>query len=108
MTKIKLILTFFILFTMSSFCGQVLHSKINSKEFGREWNFTVYLPDGYNQNIETYPVIYLLHGNGDDENAWQIGYDVLDSLIKIGIIPPIIAVTPSGKRGWWVDILRTF
>ncbi|MEO8399096.1 MAG: alpha/beta hydrolase-fold protein [Ignavibacteriaceae bacterium] len=108
MIKISFIFSILILLAVNSFGGQLIHSKINSKELNREWNYTIFLPEGYSPQAEAYPVIYFLHGNGDDENAWQIGYDILDSLIWIGKIPPVIAVTPSGERGWWVNTLEHF
>jgi len=102
---------FLILFVIGSFllhAGTVVKSEINSKQLNRSWKFTVYLPDSYNVGNERYPVIYLLHGNGDNENSWSKGYHVLDSLIANKIIPPVIAITPSGKRGWWVNSTERF
>jgi len=94
--------------SISLFSGTVIKAKMNSKELNRTWNYTVFLPEGYDSLNKKYPVIYLLHGNGDDENDWENGYQILDSLINNKIIDPIIAVTPSGKRGWWINTLERF
>ena len=105
------VIMFLFLFAAGSFwlhAGTVVKSELNSKQLNRAWKFTVYLPDSYNSGNERYPVIYLLHGNGDNENSWSNGYHVLDSLIANRIIPPVIAVTPSGKRGWWVNSSERF
>jgi enterochelin esterase-like enzyme len=98
----------FFLVSISPLAGTVIKTKMSSKELNRTWNYTVFLPEGYDSSSKKYPVIYLLHGNGDDENDWQNGYDILDSLINNKIIPPVIAVTPSGKRSWWVNTSERF
>jgi enterochelin esterase family protein len=58
----------------------------------------VYTPPGYTTE-ETYPVLYLLHGNGDDQTAWtEIGRAnlIADNLIAQDKIPPMIIVMPNG------------
>ena len=48
---------------------------------------TVYLPHGYEKSKAKYPVLYLLHGSGGDENAWsELGRtaQILDNLIAEG------------------------
>ena len=64
---------------------------------------TVYTPAGYEQNKkQKYPVLYLLHGAGGDEDAWQeIGraVHIMDNLIAQGKIEPMIVVMPNGFAG---------
>lgn len=60
---------------------------------------TVYLPAGYEQGKGKYPVLYLLHGSGGDENAWsELGRasQILDNLIAEGKAVPMIVVMPNG------------
>lgn len=60
---------------------------------------TVYLPAGYEQSKGKYPVLYLLHGSGGDENAWsELGRasQILDNLIAEGKAVPMIVVMPNG------------
>lgn len=61
---------------------------------------TVYLPAGYEQNPKAkYPVLYLLHGSGGDENAWsELGRacQILDNLIAEGKAEKMIVVMPNG------------
>lgn len=90
------------------FAGEIKQEQMYSPHLKRDWKYTVFLPTGYDSVNLPYPVIYLLHGNGDDENAWNGAYKILDSLINCRIVPPVIAVTPSGKRGWWVDSDEAF
>ncbi|MCD8291843.1 MAG: hypothetical protein LUC91_10130, partial [Prevotella sp.] len=62
---------------------------------------TVYTPPAYDKNKERrYPVLYLLHGSGGDENSWvEIGRacQILDNLIAEGKIVPMIVVMPNGN-----------
>ncbi len=62
---------------------------------------TVYTPAGYEDNpTKRYPVLYLLHGAGGDENAWsELGraVQILDNLIAQGKAEPMIVVMPNGN-----------
>ena len=62
---------------------------------------TVYTPAGYEDNPKKrYPVLYLLHGAGGDENAWtELGRaaQILDNLIAQGKAEPMIVVMPNGN-----------
>jgi enterochelin esterase family protein len=64
---------------------------------------TIYTPAGYDNNTkEKYPVLYLLHGAGGDENAWsELGRaaQILDNLIAQGKAKPMIMVMPNGNGG---------
>ena len=60
----------------------------------------VYLPPGYDKSSRRYPVIYLLHGIGDDYHAWTEFFDApatLDRLIASADMPPVIAVMPNSS-----------
>lgn len=62
---------------------------------------TVYTPAGYEDNTtKRYPVLYLLHGAGGDENAWsELGRaaQILDNLIAQGKAEQMIVVMPNGN-----------
>jgi len=61
---------------------------------------TVYTPAGYETSGRKYPVFYLLHGMGGDENAWsELGRaaQILDNLIAQGKAEPMIVVMPNGN-----------
>ena len=61
---------------------------------------TVYTPPGYEAGKESYPVLYLLHGMGGDEEAWiALGRtaQILDNLIAAGKAVPMIVVMPNGN-----------
>ena len=59
----------------------------------------VYTPPGYENGKEKYPVFYLLHGAGDNDDAWtsvgRAGF-ILDNLIAAKKAKPMIIVMPAG------------
>jgi enterochelin esterase family protein len=62
----------------------------------------VYTPYGYEQSRKKYPVLYLLHGGGGDEDAWSNmgrACQILDNLIEQGKALPMIVVMPNGNPG---------
>ena len=61
---------------------------------------TVYTPSGYETSGKQYPVFYLLHGIGGDENAWsELGRaaQIMDNLIAEGKAEPMILVMTNGN-----------
>ena len=69
--------------------------------------YSIYLPDAYREQTDAlFPVVYLLHGYGADNNEWlDFGQadETLDRLIASGQIPPFIAVMPFAEKSWYVD-----
>jgi enterochelin esterase family protein len=60
----------------------------------------VYTPPGYESDQARYPVLYLLHGGGGDEDAWVTmgrANVILDNLIAAGKAKPMIVVMPNGN-----------
>ncbi|SFD88113.1 alpha/beta hydrolase-fold protein [Thermophagus xiamenensis] len=60
----------------------------------------MYLPPGYDDSEHEYPVLYLLHGGGEDERAWATQGKVdliLDNLIAEGKAVPMIVVMVDGN-----------
>lgn len=69
------------------------------KDFSQR-RMMVYLPSGYNKNVsKKYPVLYLLHGTGGDEESWcdcgRIA-QIMDNLIAEKRCVPMIVVMPNG------------
>lgn len=65
----------------------------------RRW-MQVYTPPGYATSTSSYPVLYLLHGIGGDENEWvdfAQPHLLLDRLIADGKALPMIVVMPNGR-----------
>lgn len=80
--------------------GNVSKVWYDSPTLGTQRRMTVYTPAGYEKNTKTkYPVLYLLHGSGGDEDAWvDLGraVQILDNLIAEGKAEPMIMVMPNG------------
>ena len=59
----------------------------------------VYTPPGYLESDIKYPVLYLLHGAGGDEEAWTTlgkANNILDNLIAAGKAKPMLVVMTNG------------
>ncbi len=80
--------------------GTVSKVWYESPSLGMDRRLTVYTPAGYEDSNERYPVFYLLHGMGGDENAWtELGRaaQILDNLIAQGKVKPMIVVMTNGN-----------
>lgn len=81
--------------------GTVSKVWYDSPTLGMKRRMTVYTPAGYEDNSKTkYPVFYLLHGMGGDEEAWMdLGRasQILDNLIAQGKAKPMIVVMTNGN-----------
>lgn len=84
---------------------EVPHGKVSaiwyqSKTLGMSRRCMVYTPPGYDASKDSYPVLYLLHGAGGDEEAWisrgRANY-IMDNLIAQGKSKPMIVVIPNGN-----------
>ncbi len=67
---------------------------------------SVYLPAAYDGGSDRYPVLVLLHGLGGAEEDWRTLGNIeatLDRAIAGGVIPPLIALIPDGRNGYWSD-----
>jgi enterochelin esterase family protein len=71
-----------------------------SPAFGANRRMYVYTPYGYETSGKKYPVFYLQHGGGGDEDAWtSLGRacQILDNLIAQGKAVPMIVVMPNAS-----------
>ena len=82
--------------------GTVARRWYRSEALKMDRRITIYTPAGYEQGGETYPVFYLLHGAGGDEESWiSLGRaaQILDNLIALGKAKPMIVVMTNGNAG---------
>ena len=83
---------------------------VPSKLLKMDRKYAVYLPPDYETSQRSYPVLYLLHGAGDDQTGWvQFGevLNIADEAIKSGLSTAMIIVMPdanTGKRGYVNDV----
>lgn len=71
-----------------------------SNILNQERNFAIYLPPDYETSQRSYPVLYLLHGGGDDQTGWvQFGevLHIADKSIKEGNATPMVIVMPDAQ-----------
>jgi enterochelin esterase family protein len=80
--------------------GSLTRCWYESPASGFARRLTVYTPPGYGKGKQRYPVFYLLHGMGGDEEAWVTlgrAVQILDNLIARGLAKPMIVVMPNGN-----------
>lgn len=81
-----------------------------SKILKGDRKYAIYLPPDYEASQRSYPVLYLLHGGGDDQTGWvQFGevQHIADKAFADGIATPMIIVMPdanTGQRGYFNDL----
>lgn len=95
--------------------GEICIKYYYSTVFNGWRRFYIYKPAGYDVNIsEKYPVLYILHGGGEDERGWatQGKTDlILDNLIAANKAKPMLVVMPDGNvnaQGFGESTLRAF
>jgi|TARA_B100001094_G_scaffold286919_1_gene302085 enterochelin esterase-like enzyme len=88
--------------------GKVMDNlSLPSKILNDERKYAIYLPPDYETSERSYPVLYLLHGSGDDHTGWvQFGevLQITDKAIENGLATSMIIVMPdaqSGQKGYF-------
>jgi enterochelin esterase-like enzyme len=102
-------------FLLAAQSGKVLETRtVKSAILKMDRKYAVYLPAGYDETDRSYPVLYLLHGSGDDHTGWvQFGQvqHIADQVIAEGKAGPMIVVMPdanTGVKGYFNDIQGNF
>jgi len=112
MKRFLLLLTCLFYFSeISAQTGKVFDNlSMKSEILGMDRKFAIYLPPDYETSQRSYPVLYLLHGAGDDQTGWVQFGEVLritDNAIKDGTATPMIIVMPdadTGQRGYFNSV----
>lgn len=106
MKKILFLLLLIPLFSLAQ-TGKVYDNlSMTSKILKMERKYAIYLPPGYESSDRSYPVLYLLHGGGDDQTGWvQFGevQHIAENAFSEGKATPMIIVMPdanTGQRGY--------
>lgn len=112
----KFLALFFFLITsifLNAQTGKVSDNLVvSSKLLKMDRKYSIYLPPDYETSQRSYPVLYLLHGAGDDQTGWvQFGevLNIADEAIKTGTATAMIIVMPdanTGKRGYVNDVKK--
>ena len=111
MKQLTFIITLLFPVVLTAQSGKVYDNlSMPSKILKSDRKFAIYLPPDYESSQRSYPVLYLLHGAGDDQTGWvQFGevQNITDKAIREGKATPMIIVMPdanTGKRGYFNDI----
>ena len=91
----RLILCCVISFIFSD--GIVEYGSFYSQSLDQNRNYTIYLPEGYYQSDEEYPVIYFLHGFGGTNNSYNAFHSSLNSMMSDDTIMDMIVVSADGS-----------
>ncbi len=97
-------------FSVNGQMGKVFDDlSVHSDILNMDRKYAIYLPPDYESSSRSYPVLYLLHGGGDDQTGWvQFGevLHIADKAINAGKATPMIIVMPdanTGRRGYFND-----
>ena len=80
--------------------GEIKERELQSEILPNELDFRVYTPPCYTEQIgQSYPVLYLIHGQSFSEDQWdRLGVDEMaDALVASGDLPPFIIVMPFDR-----------
>lgn len=82
----------------------IKEQKFRSTAMSYDINYQVLLPAEYENSTDSFPVVYLLHGLGDDETAWTIG-GLLQYYVDLyaATSVPMIYVMPEGFNSYYVN-----
>ncbi|MDN3549481.1 alpha/beta hydrolase [Mucilaginibacter aquaedulcis] len=87
--------------------GKVIEEQnIKSDILKHNVKYAIYLPADYETSNRSYPVVYLLHGFGDDHTGWLEFGEInryADKAIAEGKIPPMIIVMPDAQITWYIN-----
>lgn len=81
--------------------GKVAEATFNSAALGVDKRYRVYLPGGYDASGVRYPVVYLLHGLGGDEDDWVEGGGLASTADALAL--QAIVVMPDGDAGFYTN-----
>jgi enterochelin esterase-like enzyme len=105
-TSYSLMAFFFIYLgpSVSAQSGKVLDNlSMYSDILDMDRKYAIYLPPDYDQSERSYPVLYLLHGSGDDQTGWVQFGEVLriaDQAILNGSATAMVIVMPDANTGY--------
>jgi len=105
--QIVLHLVFLLAFQLTAQSYRIQESlSFKSKILDREIRYSIVLPKNYYQSGKSYPVMYMLHGLGDNESSWleygQVA-SILDCMTDKKEIKPFICVMPQGFKSYYTD-----
>lgn len=89
--------------TSPAAASQLLDAKLETKLVPSPVEYAVLLPDGYETAKEPLTLLLFLHGGGGDKSFLARMRPVFDEMWKAGTLPPMVIVTPSASRSFYMD-----
>ena len=90
-------------FMHSAAASQLLDAKLETKLVPGPVEYAVLLPDGYEAAKEPLTLLLFLHGGGGDKSFLNRMRPLIDDMWKAGTLPPMVLVTPSAARSFYMD-----
>ena len=87
----------------SASASQLLESKLDTKLVPGPVEYNALLPDGYESVKAPLPLLLFLHGGGGDRSFLARLRPTIDEMWKAGTLPPMVIVTPSASRSFYMD-----
>jgi S-formylglutathione hydrolase FrmB len=81
--------------------GSVSTGRFQSDSLGVEKSYYLYLPAGYDKGDARYPVVYMLHGLGGQENNWTKHMKLTEAADSMRL--PAIVVMPDGDDSFYIN-----
>src|SRR5688572_1317178 len=79
--------------------ARLREDSVNSAALGRVMKYRVLVPQGYDQTLQRYPVLYLLHGLGGNYRDWTTRTNLAEYTRTL----PLIVVMPDGENQWYTN-----
>jgi S-formylglutathione hydrolase len=83
--------------------SQLIEAKLETRLLPSPVEYSVLLPDGYDAEKGTLPLLLFLHGGGGDRNFLTRMRPMIDEMWKSGTLPRMVVVTPSASRSFYMD-----
>lgn len=83
--------------------SQLIEGRLESKLVPAPVEYNALLPDGYDAAKEPLPLLLFLHGGGGDKSFLNRMRPIIDEMWKAGTLPPMVVVTPSASRSFYMD-----
>jgi S-formylglutathione hydrolase len=83
--------------------SRLIESKLSTNLVPQPVEFNTLLPDGYDTATAPLPLLLFLHGGGGDRTFLLRFRPLIDEMWKAGTLPPMVIVTPSAGRSFYMD-----
>jgi S-formylglutathione hydrolase len=83
--------------------SQLVDANVETKLAPSPVQYAVLLPDGYEAAKDPLPLLLFLHGGGGDKSVLARMRSIFDETWKAGTLPPMVVVTPSAARSFYMD-----